>query len=71
LLFHRGKRYGVEIKRADAPAVTPSMRIAMSDLALDHLAVIYPGDTRYSMAKRVIAIPADALASVSWAMLQA
>jgi predicted AAA+ superfamily ATPase len=71
LLFHRGKRYGVEIKRADAPALTPSMRIAMSDLKLDHLAVIYPGDVRYSIAKRVAAIPASSLASVSWATLQA
>ena len=33
--------YGVEVKRADAPVMTPSMRIALEDLALDRIAVIF------------------------------
>ena len=34
LMMKHGHRIGVEIKRADAPALTPSMRIAMHDLKL-------------------------------------
>ena len=37
LLFKGGRRFGVEIKRMDAPTLTPSMRIALADLQLEHL----------------------------------
>jgi hypothetical protein len=40
----------VEFKRADAPQLTTSMRIAISDLALDALYVVYPGPHRYAVA---------------------
>ena len=49
LLFKDGRRIGVECKRADAPALTPSMRIALSDLKLDELRVVYPGTSRYRL----------------------
>ena len=39
----QGKRYGMEIKFNEAPSLTPSMRIATSELALDHLWIVYPG----------------------------
>ena len=61
LMFKDGRRVGVEFKRADAPHLTPSMRIAMSDLALDALYVVYPGDRRYSLADRVEAVPLAAV----------
>ena len=61
LLFKDGKRIGVEFKRADAPRQTPSMRIAMSDLGLDHLYVVYPGTRRYAIAERTEAVPLAAL----------
>jgi uncharacterized protein len=57
LLFKDGKRFGVEIKRADAPTMTPSMRNALADLSLDHLSVIYPGKRRYSLNDRVSVVP--------------
>jgi hypothetical protein len=57
VLFKRGRRIGVECKRADAPTLTPSMRIAMADLKLDELLVAYPGDKRYSLAAKVDAVP--------------
>lgn len=57
LMFKYGKRVGVEFKRADAPTLTPSMRIAMSDLGLDALYVIYPGSRRFALADRVEALP--------------
>lgn len=57
LLFKNGKRIGVECKRSDAPVLTPSMRIALADLHLDRLHVLYPGTRRYSLAKNVEVVP--------------
>ena len=62
LLMLKGrKRVGVEFKRADTPKVTPSMRIAMHDLKLDALYVVYPGAHRFSLADGVEAVPLWAL----------
>jgi uncharacterized protein len=58
LLMLRGQqRIGVEFKRADAPTITKSMRIAMHDLKLDALYVVYPGLHRYPMGEGVEAVP--------------
>jgi predicted AAA+ superfamily ATPase len=62
LMFKRGRRVGVEFKRADAPKLTPSMRIALEDLHLDQLVVIYPGDKPYSLAAKVAVVPATRVA---------
>lgn len=62
LCIQRGKRIGVEIKRADAPVLTPSMRIAREDLGLDALIVFYPGDREYELAGDVAVIPVARLA---------
>ncbi|MGR3319954.1 MAG: ATP-binding protein [Candidatus Anammoxibacter sp.] len=62
LVFQKGGRmYGVEIKRADAPTMTPSMRIALSDLPLEKIAVIYPGKKRYSIHKKIDVVPFDSV----------
>jgi len=57
LLFKNGRRIGVECKRADAPTLTPSMRVALADLKLDHLYVLYPGERSYSLGKNVEVVP--------------
>lgn len=57
VLFRKGRRIGVECKRADAPRLTPSMRIALSDLKLDELHVIYPGAKPYALADRIQVVP--------------
>ena len=58
LLLRRGdKLYGVECKRADAPRLTPSIRVALEDLGLERVAVVYPGPHRYALADRVEAVP--------------
>jgi predicted AAA+ superfamily ATPase len=57
VIFKNGRRIGIECKRADAPTLTPSMRIALADLKLDELRVAYPGAKRYTLAKRVEAVP--------------
>jgi predicted AAA+ superfamily ATPase len=61
LMFKGGQRVGVEFKRADAPGVTRSMQIAMDDLRLDRLYVVYPGAMRYPLAERMEAVPLAAL----------
>jgi hypothetical protein len=43
LVFTEGKRLGFEFKFSDSPKTTKSMHSALSDLKLDHLFVIYPG----------------------------
>jgi uncharacterized protein len=58
LLFpHRGQSYGVEIKFTEAPAATKSMRIAIDDLSLKHLWIIYPGSERFPIDKHITAWP--------------
>ena len=52
LLFLKGRRIGIEIKRADAPKMTPSMGSALEDLDLDRLLVIYPGSVRYTIGPK-------------------
>jgi predicted AAA+ superfamily ATPase len=62
LMFKHGRRVGVEFKRADAPKLTPSMRIALDDLHLDRLIVIYPGNKSYPLAAHVEVVPAATVA---------
>ena len=69
LLFVRGRRFGIEVKRTDAPARTPSMASAMTDLKLEAMAVMYPGTRRYDIAPRIVAVPAGELAAISWRTL--
>lgn len=63
LLLKDGRRIGIEIKHMDAPRLTPSMRIALADLRLDRLFVVYPGDKRYPLADNVEVIPVHELAT--------
>jgi predicted AAA+ superfamily ATPase len=57
LYFRRGRRYGIEIKFNEAPKVTRSMRIAQEELGLDHLWIIYPGEHRYPVDKKISVWP--------------
>lgn len=63
LLFHRGRRYGVEIKRADAPRVTASMRIAMESLRLERISVIAPTDRGYPLAPGIVVVSPEEFVS--------
>lgn len=64
LMVKHARRVGVEFKRADAPRVTPSMRIAMQDLRLDALYVLYPGPLRYRLDESIEAVPIAELAQL-------
>ncbi len=61
LMFKGSQRVGVEFKRADVPHITRSMQIAMQDLELDVLYVVYPGQRRFSLAPAIEAVPLGAL----------
>ncbi len=63
LLLVRGRRYGVEVKRQDAPRLTPSMRIALTDLGLERLTVLYPGTRRHDLNRQVTVVPLAELIS--------
>ncbi len=56
-----GKHYGFEFKYADAPGTTRSMRIALEDLSLEHLWVVYPGGQDYALDARISVIPIDSI----------
>ena len=57
LLLRRGRRWGFEFKCTDAPRTTKAMHIAIDDLGLEHLWVVYPGSLRYSLTDRITAMP--------------
>ena len=57
LVMRGGKRYGFEFKYADAPGTSKSMHSVMTDLKLDRLWVIYPGEGRYPLTDRMEALP--------------
>ena len=56
-----GKHYGFEFKYADAPGTTRSMRIALEDLSLEHLWVVYPGRQEYALDDKISVIPVDSI----------
>jgi predicted AAA+ superfamily ATPase len=64
LVLRRGDRLlGVECKRADVPRRTRSAAMAMSDLGLDRVAIIYPGSKRYPVSEGVEAVPLATLST--------
>ena len=52
-----GKRHGFEFKYADAPRSTRSMRVALEDLDLEKIWVIYPGTKRYELDESITVCP--------------
>jgi len=56
LVMRGGQRLGFEIKRTSSPKITPSMRIALSDLKLNSLDVIHAGDTTFRLDKNIRAV---------------
>ena len=52
---------GFEVRRAEAPRLTRSMRSAMETLGLDSLDVVHAGTETYRLAQGVRALPAREL----------
>jgi len=55
------KHYGFEFKYADAPGASRSMHVAIEDLRLEHLWVVYPGQQGYSLDDKISVMPIDAV----------
>lgn len=59
LITKDNQRLGFEIKYTSAPKLTKSMQVAMDDLALDKMVVIYPGHTNYPLSNNITAVGFD------------
>ncbi|MEI8300448.1 MAG: ATP-binding protein [Chlamydiota bacterium] len=55
LIIKNGKRLGFEFKYTDRPKITTSMQIAIQDLGLDHLYLIFPGKVSFSLSEKITA----------------
>lgn len=64
LLLRDGKRWGFEFKCVDKPRTSKSMHIAIRDLGLEHLWVIYPGTQTYPLTDSITALPLWQVSSV-------
>jgi hypothetical protein len=60
-----GKRHGFELKYTDAPGRKRSMHIAIEDLGLEHLWVVYPGDQKYSLDDKITVIPLEEITQLA------
>ena len=57
LLIRGAERWGFELKLSDAPAMTRSLPMVMTDLKLTRAWLIYPGKRRYDVAPHITALP--------------
>lgn len=62
--FKHGKRLGFEFKYTDSPKITKSMNIALNDLKLDHLYLIFPGTQHFQMSEKITACGIEALKTI-------
>jgi len=62
LIVVRGAaRRGFEIKRTSSPAITPSLRSALSDLNLSAIDVIHAGDRTFELNEHIRAVSVSRL----------
>ena len=61
LISRGGAKYGFEFKFTETPATKKSMRVAMTDLKLQKLFVVYPGTRRFELDDAIIALPLTGL----------
>jgi uncharacterized protein len=46
------------------PSITPSMRTAVSELFLQHLWIVYPGNEIYPVAQNITVVPLKNLEAI-------
>lgn len=68
LVMLGGKRYGFEFKYQDAPRRTRSMRIALEDLGLQKLWVVYPGSKEYALHDTIDVVPLTSIPTLAAAL---
>ena len=64
LVLVNGKKIGFEFRWSDAPRITRSMGIALTDLKLTRLWVVYPGTTAYDLDANIRVVPARDVSGV-------
>ena len=64
LLLRHGCRWGFEFKCADVPSTTKSMHVALQDLGLERLYVVYPGKIRCPLGDKITALPLREIATL-------
>ena len=63
IIIKNGTLWGVECKRSDVPRITPSMQIALQDLGLKKIFIIYPGDRSFPLSDKIDAVAFNHLAT--------
>lgn len=53
LIVRRSKKWGFEFKFTESPEITKSMRIALQDLKLERLHIVYPGNQSARLDKKI------------------
>lgn len=61
IIIKNGRMLGIECKRVDAPRLSPSIRIAIEELKLERVVIVYPGTRCYQIADKVTAVPIGVL----------
>jgi len=56
LVVHGQRRLGYEFKRSSAPTMTRSMHVALADLRLDSIDIVYPGKHTFQVGQKVRAV---------------
>ena len=64
LLIRKGKKWGFEFKFTETPEITKSMQVALRDLKLQKLWLVYPGLKNVSLSKKVELIGLDRLTKI-------
>ena len=60
LFFIRnGRRYGLEFKMSESPSKTRSMDIAIDNLKLDKLLIVYPGEQSWPVDNKITVCPVN------------
>ena len=62
-LYLPNRRMGIEIKRRDVPRMSRSMGIAIEDLGLEELMVVYPGERSFELDGKIRAVSLETLVS--------
>ena len=68
LIFKRGKRIGFEFKYSSEPCVTKSMHIALQDLKLDYIFVIFKGSEKFVLQPNIMAFGLESIAELESVM---
>jgi len=58
---NKGKNWGIDFKFMDAPKKTKSFNIAIDNLNLEHLWVVYPGKDNYKLANNITVFPLNSI----------